>query len=137
MAFISRTTVLLALLSSVAVAQKPAQVRIPAGTRVCDMSARVLTLRVRDRRGAPVSGAAITVTRVASGAAVERIEALSDGEYKLVEDGSLTGLRSAGEPFDVRLTSNGRTRRYRLTIGLTTDGCHVRYVPPTTGAVTF
>ncbi len=100
--------------------------RIPASTRICDMSMRLISLRLVDATGAPVGGARIVVRRVRTRRAVARAEAMGDqGDYRVIEDGTLRDLRPGGEPFDVTFTKGARTKRVRLIIGMDAGRCHV------------
>ncbi len=126
MQVVFRIGFLLAVAATAATAQRPASARLPAGEQVCDMSARAIILRLVDRAGAPISDASIIVTRVRTRARLPRVEALgSGGEYKVLEDGTLTDLRPTGEPFDVTFTHARRTRRTRIVLGLDPSRCHI------------
>lgn len=100
---------------------------VPA-QRMCDMSFRVLMVRVVDSAGAPVPDARITVQRVRTRQRVAQAEAMSAGDYKVLEDGALRDLRAAGEPFDVTLVKGARTRRVRVQVGMDEGRCHVRFI---------
>jgi len=121
-----RSMALVAMTTSAACAQSATETRLPAGTRVCDMSVRVVSIRLVDAAGAPVSGASIVVRRVRTRATLEHAEAMGgQGDYKIIEDGELSDLRREGEPFDVSFTKGGRVRKVRLVIGQDAGGCHV------------
>ncbi|HYW49351.1 MAG TPA: hypothetical protein VE861_02025 [Gemmatimonadaceae bacterium] len=101
-------------------------VRIPASARICDMSIRVVTMRLVDRRGAPIGDAAVTLRRVRRRAIVAGAESMgAGGDYKLIEDGMLRDLRPGGEPFDVTFAAGGRKRTVRVVLGLDAGQCHV------------
>ncbi len=99
---------------------------LPPDRQICDMSMRIIAMRLVDAAGAPVSGASITVRRVRTRTMLENTEAMGgQGDYKVLEDGDLKDLRRGGEPFDVTFAKDGRTRRVRLRIGMDASGCHV------------
>ena len=121
-----RSALILMAAASTAAAQGGASATLPAERRICDMSMRVIAMRLVDSAGAPVPGAAITVRRVRTKTMLEHAEAMGgQGDYKVLEDGTLPNLRRGGEPFDVRFTLGGRSRRVRLQIGMDAGGCHV------------
>jgi 2-polyprenyl-6-methoxyphenol hydroxylase-like FAD-dependent oxidoreductase len=123
---ILRSAMILAVAVSAAGAQSSTARPLPAGSRICDMSMRIISMRLVDSSGAPVPGASITVRRVRTRALLAQAEAMGgQGDYKILEDGTLTDLRRGGEPFEVRFTKNSRTRRVRLIIGMDPGGCHV------------
>lgn len=100
--------------------------RPPASARICDMSIRVVTMRLVDRSGAPVSDAAVTLRRVRRRSIVAGAESMGGGgDYKLIEDGVLRDLRPGGEPFDVTFARGGRRRTVRVVLGLDPGQCHV------------
>jgi hypothetical protein len=99
---------------------------LPPASRICDMSMRLVSLRLVDASGAPVSGASITVRRVRTRTMLANAEAMGgQGDYKVLEDGMLKDLRHNGEPFDVTFAKDGRTRRVRIRLGMDAGGCHV------------
>lgn len=109
-----------------AAAQRPTNVRLPSTAQICDMSARAIVIRLVDASGSPVSDAQIAVRRVRTRTRLNRVEALgSDGEYKILEDGTLSDLRRGGEPFDVTFTRGRQTRRVRIILGMDASGCHI------------
>jgi hypothetical protein len=121
-------SVLLLLLAaaSTAGAQPGAAASLRARRQLCDMSARMIVMRLVDSAGAPLSGAAIAVQRVQTRTRLEGPEAMGgQGDYMIIEDGTLPDLRRGGEPFDVRFTLNGRSRQVRVQIGMDAGGCHV------------
>ena len=109
-------------------AQRPTTAKPPEGTRICDMSLRVVTMRVVDRQGVAVPDAKVTMRRVRTRVEIAGAEAMSGGEYKLLVDGTIPDLRPGGEPFDVTFRKGARSRRVRVMIGLDEGGCHVRFV---------
>ena len=107
-------------------AQGTGTARLPASERICDMSMRVITMRLVDRSGAPVGGAEISVRRVRRRVPVSGAESMgAGGDYKILEDGTIQDLRPGGEPFDVTFTASGRRKRVRLVIGMDSARCHV------------
>lgn len=94
--------------------------------QVCNMMQKLVTIRIVDRTtGEPVSGAAITATRVRTKAALPNVGSPGPmGDYYLVEDG-LPGLTRAGEPLRVTIRYKGRRVVRTYTLGLDTAGCHV------------
>lgn len=107
-------------------AQGTGSARVPASDRICDMSMRVITMQLVDRSGAPLGGAGITVRRVRRRATVSGAASMgAGGDYKILEDGEISDLRPAGEPFDVTFAAAGRRKRVRLVIGMDPARCHV------------
>jgi hypothetical protein len=107
-------------------AQAPTTATLPPSRQVCDMSLRIVSMRLVDANGAAVSGATVAVRRVRTRIAIANAEAMgSQGDYKIAEDGSIPDLRKSGEPFDVTFTKDGRSRRVRVIIGMDASGCHV------------
>jgi hypothetical protein len=110
----------------VAGAQAPTTATLPPTRQVCDMSLRIVSMRLVDANGAPVSGATVAVRRVRTRIMIANAEAMGgQGDYKIAEDGSIPDLRKGGEPFDVTFTKDGRSRRVRVIIGTDASGCHV------------
>ncbi len=106
-------------------AQAPTTAPVPPGRIICDMSMRVVSMRVVDAAGAPVNDATVSVRRVRTRIMLSSAEAMgSQGDYKIAEDGSIPDLRKGGEPFDVTFTKAGRSRRVRVIIGMDSAGCH-------------
>lgn len=121
-----RTALLILTCASAALAQSATTARLPSTTRVCDMSARVIAMRLQTTSGAAIPNATITVRRVRGRRAVAGAQAMGgQGDYKILEDGSMPDIRPAGEPFDVTFTRDGKTKRVRLVIGLDSTGCHL------------
>lgn len=115
-----------AALASPASAQGTPTKPLPPERRICDMSFRIVAVRLVTKSDAPVPGAAITVRRVRTRTMLAQAEAMGgQGDYKIIEDGALADLRPGGEPFDVTFTKDGRTRRVRLIIGMDASRCHV------------
>lgn len=120
-----RSLVLVLVIAGTAGAQTVTSRPLPPD-RVCDMSMRIISLRLVSRSGTPVDGASITVRRVRTRTSLTTAAAMgSQGDYKVLEDGTLSDLRRSGEPFDVTFVKDGRTRRVRLQIGMDKSGCHV------------
>jgi hypothetical protein len=123
---VCRSLVLVLVIAATAGAQGVTTKPLPTDRRICDMSMRIVSLRLVSSAGAPVDGATITVRRVRTRAVLATAEAMgSQGDYKVLEDGVLPDLRRGGEPFDVTFVKDGRTRRVRLQIGMDKSGCHV------------
>jgi hypothetical protein len=121
-----RSACALLLAATAAGAQGATTRTLPPDRQICDMSIRIIAMRLVDRAGAPVSGASITVRRVRTRTNLDNTEAMGgQGDYKVLEDGTLKDLRRGGEPFDVTFAKDGRTRRVRLRIGMDAGGCHV------------
>jgi hypothetical protein len=117
---------IVALVSADALAAQATAKPMPPEQRICDMSMRVIAMRLVDRSGTPIADAGLTVRRVRTRAAVPRAEAMGGGDYKILEDGTLTDLRKGGEPFEVAFTrAGGRRKVVRLVIGMDAGGCHV------------
>ncbi len=107
-------------------AQDSSAKQMPPSARICDMSMRIVSVRLIDAKGAPVNGAAIAVRRVRTRSAIANAEPMGEqGDYRVIEDGVLRDLRPGGEPFDVTFTKNGRRKRVRLIIGMDAGRCHV------------
>jgi hypothetical protein len=118
-------------------AQAPTTATLPPNRRVCDMSLRIVSMRVVDAAGAPVNDATVSVRRVRTRIMLSSAEAMgSQGDYKIAEDGSIPDLRKGGEPFDVTFTKAGRSRRVRVIIGMDAAGCHTE-LKSTARAVTL
>jgi len=134
MSHLRRCLSLLVLSAAPLLAQGETSARLPAGKRVCDMSARVVALRLVDAAGAPVPDATIRVRRVRTRTLLTRPESMGQsGDYRIAEDGDLRNLRAGGEPFDVTFRKGGRSRTVRLILGMDAAGCHVMLVRgPTT-----
>ncbi len=123
---VCRSVCVLLVAATAAGAQGAPTRTLPSDQRVCDMSMRIIAMRLVDAAGAPGAGASITVRRVRTRTMLENVEAMGgEGDYKVLEDGTLKDLRRAGEPFDVTFAKNGKTRRVRLRIGMDAGGCHV------------
>ena len=128
-----RSILTILIVASTAGAQGTPTKPLPPERRICDMSMRIVSLQLRTAAGAPVSGASITVRRVRTRTLVDRAEAMGDqGDYKVIEDGTLADLRAGGEPFDVTFRKGARVRRVRLIIGMDAGGCHVALKSGTT-----
>lgn len=121
-----RTALLILTCASAALAQSATTARLPSTTRVCDMSARVIAIRLLTKSGAAIPNATMSVRRIRGNAAVAGAGAMGgQGDYKILEDGSMPDIRPAGEPFDVTFSRDGKTKRVRLVIGLDASGCHL------------
>ncbi|MDZ7631468.1 MAG: carboxypeptidase-like regulatory domain-containing protein [Gemmatimonadaceae bacterium] len=121
-----RSAMILLVAATAAGAQAATSRSLPPGQQVCDMSLRLISIRLVNAQGAPVPDAAITVRRVRTRTMLANAEAMGgQGDYRILEDGVLPDLRRGGEPFDVRFTKDGRVRRVRLVIGMDAGGCHV------------
>ncbi len=126
MSTVLRCLALLLVAAAPLVAQRAPTARIPEGQRICDMSARIVAVRLVDRAGAPISDASIRVRRIRTRSLLERAESMGEsGDYRIVEDGDLRDLRPAGEPFDVTFRKGTRSRTVRLLLGSDPAGCHV------------
>ena len=125
---------LLVVTAAPVAAQGATSARLPAGTRICDMSARVVAMRLVDAAGAPVADAMIRVRRIRTRTVLPRPASMGEsGDYRIAEDGDLRDLRAGGEPFDVTFRKGGRSRTVRLVLGMDAAGCHVTLVRgPTT-----
>ena len=111
---------------------------LPRARRICDMSLRLLTLRLVDAAGAPVPGATFTVVRRRDRVPVAGAGAMGGrGDYKVLEDGEVRDLTPDGERFDAVFRRDGRTRRVRLLIGTDSAGCHVRLLSPASTTIRF
>jgi hypothetical protein len=119
-------TVCAALPAALTAGAQATTVTLPPNRQVCDMSMRIVSMRLVDAAGAPVSGATVAVRRVRTRIMLANAEAMgSQGDYKIAEDGSIPGLRKGGEPFDVTFTKDGRSRRVRVILGMDPSGCHL------------
>jgi hypothetical protein len=117
----------LTLTGTSAIAQRPTAPTARIADRVCDMSAFVIALQLRDPAGTPIPDATIAVRRVRTRTLVDRAQAMGGtGDYMILEDGSMPDLRAAGEPFEVTFTKGSRTARARIVIGKDASGCHIR-----------
>ncbi len=130
---VRRVIGLVATTAAVAGAQtsKPPQVvTIPpeSGVQACTMVERVLMMQVVAANGTPIADAKITVRNLRTRAIVERAEAMGDGDYRILDDGSVRSVRRTGDPFDVAFTYGTRIRHVRVHIGTDADGCHVRFI---------
>ena len=127
---IQRFLLLMLLMFSAATrlrAQGATTASLPSGGKICDMSARVVAIRLVDASGAPVSGASITVRRRSTGAMLTRAESMGgSGDYRILEGGDLPDLRAAGERFDVTFRKGTRTRTVRLQIGQDSARCQIK-----------
>jgi hypothetical protein len=94
--------------------------------RVCDMSARVVSVRLVDAQARGVGGATITVRRVRTGARLPQAAAMgSDGDYLIAQDGDLPDVRPGGEPLEITFRRTGRVLRHRVVIGMDAARCHL------------
>ncbi len=112
---------------------------------MCSANFALVTLTLRDAKGAPIPDATVRVRRVSTN--VER-EASADlpGIYTIADDMLKDSVRAAGEPFEVIVRWRSRTQRVTVTVGTaepspaTTSGkkppataatvcrCHVRRI---------
>jgi hypothetical protein len=93
------------------------------------MSFAMITVRVVDTAGAPVKGAALTVTRARTGeqVKVEDPGVPQAGTYVVLDDNWREKVEPAGERFDVTASQGGRQGSAQLTIGAPGAGhCHVQ-----------
>ena len=120
---------ILAASAGTALAQRPTPRALPA-PQACNMSAKLLIVRLQTSTGAPISDATVTVQRVSTKAMMEDGYVLGGGQgsYKVFEDGIVRDLRPEGEPFEVAFTRGGRTHRVRLMIGMDANRCHVEII---------
>lgn len=112
----------------------PGEVRLGAArgaARPCDGRFAMVTLEVRDRAGAPVTGARITA-RLAGTRAPFAVQPREEGagSYLLVDDTALghvaAGAGSAREvTLDVTVERGGRQATVRQVLARSANGCHV------------
>jgi hypothetical protein len=108
-------------------AQPPPRLTRQAPAEVCDMRAKLIAIRVVDRRtGEPVAGATVRATRVRSREALPSAGPMGPpGDYLIVEDGAIAGLTREGEPLRVTVSKGSRRRTLTFTVALDSAGCHV------------
>jgi hypothetical protein len=98
---------------------------LPGGT-VCDMSARVIAMRLVDAQNRGIGDAAIAVRRARTGARIASAAPMgSAGDYRVLQDGALPDVRADGEPFDITFRRGRTTVRHRVWIGRDLSGCHI------------
>ena len=130
-----RSLALLAVVAAPMVAQSASDAttarRPTTGTpRICDMSLRIVTMRLVDGAGQPITDATVTLRRPGGsrrgGASLDGVAgAMTQGDYKIAEDGTIADLRAGGEPFDVVFVRGGQTKRVRVRLGKDRSQCHV------------
>jgi hypothetical protein len=94
--------------------------------RVCDMSAKLVSMRLVDASNTGIGGATVTVRRARTRVALPSAAPMgAGGDYLILEDGQLADLRPDGELFEVTLRKGRRVVRHRLEIGMDAARCHI------------
>ena len=125
--FSRRSLALLSLLAAASVKATQPALRKDAATKACTLSLNLIALRLVDAQGAPVVGASMRVTRLATKTVLPSTDSFGGpGDFKIMEDGELPDLRPEGEAFEAEFQKEGRTKRVRLRIGMDAQRCHVK-----------
>jgi hypothetical protein len=119
------------LLLSAALSAFPATANAQKPTEACMCSASfaMVTLALRDAKGAPVQDAIVRVRRVST--KTERVASADiPGHYTIADDMLKDSVRAAGEPFEVTVQWKGRTQRVVVRVGTQEPPADTRATAP-------
>ena len=104
----------------------PMEATLAAPRSGCGGRLALVEIALRDRRGAPLTGATLTLrdARTRTPFAVQPQE-LGSGEYRLLDDSALPHVPAGGRALELVVTHGARRIVSRQVIARSTDGCHV------------
>jgi hypothetical protein len=121
---------LLLLAAALAGAQAPPQPglkKLPRPVPVCSMRASVVSIRILDAAGKPISGATVRATRLRDGQSLGKAEEMGggSGEFQFVESPALAWIAAGGDRIRLVASARGKSAKTTVRVGRGPFGCRL------------
>ena len=127
---LTRTPAFLLVLVSIAAAGANAGTQsrqLPARKQACSMMASVISVRIVDATGKPVTDAIVRLTRLRDGKSLGTAHEMivGSGEFEILESSAINSIPARGERIRVVARAGHRTATAVMRIGRDPTGCRL------------